>query len=162
MHDRTNPSPVLERPPTPRLVSVQAGSRGRHQASPVIQSPAPWTAAQPDPESVLVELSDQFPHATCWFGEYTGSYWALTSDNGTFLLLEGATPDALRRQLLTLDRPARRHQPSSLGSPLQSSVPAPPPQTVAPAKSARRPFRRRSRGRGRHCLAGARDRGGRC
>lgn len=162
MRDRTNPSPVLERPPTPRLVSVQAGGRGHHQADPVMPPPAPWTATQRDPESAVAELSDQFPRATCWFGEYTGSYWALTSDNGTILLLEGATPDALRRQLLALGRPARRHQPSSLSSPLQSSTPAPLPQTVAPAKSARRPFRRRSRGRGRHCLAGARGRDVRC
>lgn len=160
MHDRKNPSPVLERPPTPGLVSVQG--RGHHQASPVMPSPAPWTAAQPDPDSAVAELSDQFPHATCWFGEYTGSYWALTSKNGTFLLLEGATPDALRRYLRALAPPARRHQPPSPGSPLQSSAPAPPPRAVAPAKSARRPFRRRSRSQGRHCMAGTRDRGGRC
>jgi hypothetical protein len=158
MHDRTNRSPVLVRPPTPGLVSIQAGSRRHDQASPGNPSPAPWATTEQDPDRAIDELSSQFSRTTIWFGEYTGSYWALTSENGTYRLLEGTTPDALRRQLLSLCC-AARHRPHSPGRPLQPPASAPLSQ---PTASARRPFQRRSNGRGRHCLTRTPDRGGRC
>jgi hypothetical protein len=128
---------------------------------PAVTSPAPWALVEPDPAHAIDELRFQFPRARCWFGEYTGSYWALTSQNGTCRLLEGTTPGALRRQLQSVGRSARRRPPSS-GTSFQPSVSVPLPQPAAPIPSVRWPFQWRSNSRGRHCMTEASDRGGRC
>jgi hypothetical protein len=160
MHDRMNPPPVLGMPPTPGLLSVHGGSRGREQRDPATTSSAPWVLVEPDPDYAIDELRSLFPCAMCWFGEYTGGYWALTSQNGTYRLLEGTTSDALRGQLQSVGRPTR-HRPPSSGTSFQPSVPVPLQQPAAPIPSVHRPFQR-SNSRGRHCITGASERGGRC
>lgn len=164
MHDRTSPSPTLVRPPATEHTATYGWKRERTQTIPSTTPPAPWTIAAQDPERAVTELSRQFPHATIWAGEYTGSYWALTSADGTPRLLEGATPDELRHQLRSCTQTPRHHRP-----PLRSSSTTHQPATSAPhsyptprASSVRRPLRQRLKCRGRHCMTKTADRSGRC
>lgn len=151
MHDRTNPSPVQATPPTP--VRPPTHDRVRHPThnTTTMTSPAPW-ARDIDPDRAVAELGKQFPGATIWFGEYTGSYWALTyAPDGTPRLVEGTTPEALSRRLASLmPRPPRhvRSRQSSPRAPHRSAASCPPP--AAHAWSRRRPPRKRGRCRGRH------------
>ncbi|GAA0544238.1 hypothetical protein GCM10009546_02860 [Actinomadura livida] len=153
MHDRTNTStvravtPILERPhnhdqvqhPTPETT--------------ITTTPAPW-ARDVDPERAVAEIGDQFPSATIWFGEYTGSFWALTyAQDGTPRLIEGATPQELSRRLDSLmPHPAqhRRPQPPSRRAVHGSAAPYLPPAARASVRSRR--LRKRNECRGRHSM----------
>lgn len=163
MHDRTNPSPVqamtatLERPPVP------VRRRPSTPITPTMTSPAPW-AGDIDPDRAIAEIGEQFPVATVWFGEYTGSYWALThAQDGTPGLVEGATPEALSRRLdFRMPRLPQRRRPQmpSHRALHRSATSYLPP--AAQALSSRRPSRKRGRCRGRHSMPRTLGRSGRC
>jgi hypothetical protein len=48
----------------------------------------PWAIADVDPDKVLAEVGRQFPGVMTYFGEFTGSWWALIGGK----LLEARTP----------------------------------------------------------------------
>ncbi|WP_147339322.1 hypothetical protein [Actinomadura spongiicola] len=78
-----------------------------------------------DPDLVVAEFARVFPDALVWFGEFTGSLWALVRDqSGRCLLLEGKTPAQLSSRVRKTTAPSRRpvpvgrtarHRPASTG-----------------------------------------------
>ncbi|TYK50571.1 hypothetical protein [Actinomadura decatromicini] len=66
----------------------------------------PWARLDLDPDHVVAELAAAFPDAMLWFGEFTGSLWALTRDRaGRARLIEGRTPAQLSERLRKITAP---------------------------------------------------------
>lgn len=104
---------------------------------------APWAAHDLDPERVARELRCRFPRASVWWGEFTGSWWALTRDpSGRDRLVEARDPFELGRRL-EMVRPARPSRPVEPGRTPQprSTEGGQSFRPAAPAgRSARRPL----------------------
>jgi hypothetical protein len=105
MHDVTSSSPWAA-----LLRSTE--SRTCPKAGSAITSapprPAPWAAAEFDPERALAQLNRRFPHASIWLGEFTGRYWALVCDRfGRDHLLEATSLSELSGRVAAL--PPRPH-----------------------------------------------------
>ncbi|GAA1892345.1 hypothetical protein GCM10009736_70720 [Actinomadura bangladeshensis] len=118
-----------------------------------------------DPDQAVTELGNRFPRATIWFGDFTGSYWALIRAEDGARLIEGTTPADLSHQLDSVQpNPSRTHQPQSPSSPpthQKFTEPAPCPAPAAQCRS----VHRTSRGRGscrRRSVLRPLSRSGRC
>jgi hypothetical protein len=57
-------------------------------AASIVPGMLPWAVADVDHEHVLAEVGRRFPGVTAYFGEFTGSWWALVGNR----LLEARTP----------------------------------------------------------------------
>ncbi|GAA1833901.1 hypothetical protein GCM10009735_81920 [Actinomadura chokoriensis] len=158
MHDRTNATPVRVMPPAAKYGPVAEWERVRTPMPPATPS-VPWATSAQDPDRAVTDLSGRFPSATIWFGEYTGSYWALIhTEDGTPRLIEATTSAELRRRLDSLD--LRLPQRLSPSAPQNHATPY--PVTEAQPSSLRRPARGHVRCRGRHCMPRTLSRSGRC
>ncbi|MFF5263958.1 hypothetical protein ACFY4C_33950 [Actinomadura viridis] len=87
-------------------------------------------------DQVIFELRRRFPRVTAWYGEHTGSWWALTLDYlGRFQLVEAADPAELGRRLEDIRQapPGRPRQPwpSPTAGAVMQSVPTPPVRRAA-------------------------------
>ena len=161
MHDRTYPLLLSAAPP--------AHDRGTVETQRLAPSAAatPWATRDHDPDRAVTELGSLFPDATIWFGDFTGSYWALIRGaDGTARLIEGATPADLARRLdPTKQLPQGSHQaPPPPPAAVQWNTTAP---TACPTPPAHRPSsgrvsRARGRCRGRRSLPRTWGRSGRC
>lgn len=162
MHDRTNPSPVQAMPPAKQRGPVLAQEQQRTSVPPT-SAPALWTTSSLDPDETVAELGGRYPHSTIWFGEFTGSYWALIrTKDGTARIVEGNTPADLGRQLDSLDlRTPRDDRPQHTAEEDGDSIRLA-WCTGGKYSSARRPSRGRGRCRRRHIMPKALSRSGRC
>lgn len=156
MHDRTNPSPAQVMPPAAKHGPVVEWERVRTPMPPATP-PVPQATSTQDPDRAVTALSGRFPSATIWFGEHTGSYWALAQiEDGTPRLIEAITPVELSRRLDLLN-PSPPQRPS-----LSTPHNTPHPRLDAQPPSHRRASRGRVRCRGRHSMPKALSRSGRC
>src|SRR5262245_30037971 len=75
----------------------------------IILRSAPWAAAGVDRERVLAEVGRRFPGVMAWFGDFTGSLWAMVGDR----LWESKNPREFVEIIATAIAPARpsRHRP---------------------------------------------------
>lgn len=148
MHDRTNPSGIQAMPPAGERAPTH-NRRAAHTPT-ATTSPAPWTR-ELDPDRAVTELSNRFPEATIWFGEFTGNYWALArAEDGTPHLIEGNTPQDLSRRLGALVPRTPQHHRLHLTSHRTARQPAACSSPATRTSSTRRPSRGRARWRGRH------------
>ncbi|QFG22770.1 hypothetical protein [Actinomadura sp. WMMB 499] len=100
-----------------------------------------------DPEYVQAELARRFPGVPSWFGEWTGSWWAMVGDR----LLEAASPFVLADMIRTAVAANRPPRPAPPRPPVPRPRPAPPrPAGAGPAgaRSRRPPGRPGGRGAG--------------
>ncbi|MFI0354579.1 hypothetical protein [Actinomadura sp. 9N407] len=114
---------------------------------------APWGAAELDPERAVAELARRFPRVLTWYGEYTGSWWAMLRDrNGRDHLVEAHTPAELGRRLEEIfwyrqvsryARPPAR-TPARTGARTGARTPAGTPRPRDGRPPRRAPVRRRS------------------
>lgn len=160
MHDRTNPSPLQVMPPATEHGPVRDCEQDQAQIPPAL---TPWATRDQDPDQAVAELSNLFPNATIWFGDFTGSYWALLrGEDGTARLIEGVTPnDLIRRLDPTKPRTRGNHEPPPrppAGVHWHTTTPCPTP-TGHPS-----PSRRTARGRcrARRSFPRTWSRNGRC
>src|SRR4051794_9985803 len=74
---------------------------------------APWAVVDIDPELILAEVRRRFPGVMAYFGEFTGSWWALIGGN----LLEARTPREFVEVIAEAIAPPRawRHLPPMAG-----------------------------------------------
>ncbi|MBG6091901.1 hypothetical protein [Actinomadura viridis] len=119
-------------------------------------------------DQVILELRRRFSFVTAWYGEHTGSWWALTLDHlGRYRLVEAADPAELGRRLEDIRQSPpswpRRPRPSLTAGAATRSAPSLPvrrdstvpdprpwPRHVRPAPDPR--ASRPVRGRGRRGL----------
>jgi hypothetical protein len=99
-----------------------------------------WAAIELDPERVVAELARRFPGVPAWWGEYTGSWWAMLRErNGRDRLVEAKSPGELCHRLEEALRtrsvpryarpaPAVRRPPPSRPPRAGSSTRRPPPR----------------------------------
>ena len=167
MHDRTNPSPVQVMPLAAKHGPVVERGRVRPPI-PYATPSVPWATSTQDPDRALADLGGRFPAATIWFGEYTGSYWALIQvENATPRLIEAATPAELSAQLDSFTpRPPQHHQgqPSVPGG-HHDNITKPAPVDLGPGtenSALRMVSQGRVRCRGRRPTFGTPGRSGRC
>lgn len=168
-NDRSYESPAQEASPS----EDQARPSSPRERSPfmtvIMDATAPWSAVELDPARILPELRARFPWAVCWYGEFTGGWWALVRDHtGRDRLLEGRTPAELGHHLN-----ASRSRPTPPRAP-QLARPA--TSHLVPAETRTRPHERQTppphnptppglyrldppRGGGDHSLQGERGRG---
>ncbi len=164
MHDRTNPSPLQVMPPA---TGHDRAHRWERQPSPIppAMTPAPWTTAGHDLDQAVTELNNRFPDAMIWFGDFTGSFWALIrAEDGAASLIEGVTSADLSRRLDSRKPwpPDPNQSPPPAAVHWNNATSTPCPATAAHSPSARRSPRGRNKCRGRHSVPRRLGRSGRC
>lgn len=163
MHDRMNPSPMQVRPPTSD--HTPAYGWGQDQTpTPQLTRPAPWTTPGVDPDQAVTDLGNRFPRATIWFGDFTGSYWALIrAEDGTTRLLEGATAEKLSHLLESTEpRAPWDRQPLSPPTAAHKDSATLAPYRATPPSTTRRTSHGRGRARSRHSAPRTLRGSGRC
>ncbi len=162
MHDRTNPPPVRAMAPAAKYALVVEWELAR-PSMPHITPSSPWASSTEDPDQAITELRGRYPSVITWFGEYTGSYWAILQvEDDAPRLIEATTPADLSRQLDSFHlRLPRRPSLSASHNDITR------PKTSDPVAAVRHaPLHRASHGRdrrrSRRSMARTLSRSGRC
>lgn len=163
MHDRTNPPPTQAVPPVTQFAPHRRRERDQAPSSPAMP-PAPWGSSGVDPDQAVADLGNRFPRATVWFGDFTGSYWALIrAEDSTTRLLEGTTAEELSHLLESTEpRAPWDRQPLSPPTAAHKDSATLAPYRATPPSTTRRTSHGRGRARSRHSAPRTLRGSGRC